>query len=109
MMEPYIKEFIEAVYPEYTELALASFNEKECLTEATRIIRTLRELLKGTEYSVGAVDFVQEKANDYYKSEEKYYCAECHYEKGEGHRSSNCGVELAQALLVLIREANGVP
>ena len=39
----YIQKFIKAVYPEYTELCMDSFNEKEIIITATQIIYDLRK------------------------------------------------------------------
>ncbi len=90
-MEPYIKEFIEEVYPEYTELALASFNEKECLTEATKIMRTLRELL---EEASGVIRLAQNAHNAVTEEAFYEYCKTIFFPK-------------AQALLARIRKATG--
>ena len=42
MSDSYIDEFIAAVCPEAPHLYMASFNEKQCLIDATKIINDLR-------------------------------------------------------------------
>jgi len=41
-ISPYIRKFIEAVYPAAADLAIASFNERECIETATAEILRLR-------------------------------------------------------------------
>ena len=45
----YIRKFIEAVYPEAPDLALASFNEKVCLEDATALILSERSVATALE------------------------------------------------------------
>ena len=37
-MKDYIRKFVESVYPDEPDLALASFNERKCIEDATELI-----------------------------------------------------------------------
>jgi len=41
-----VRKFLEAVYPEYTELAIATNSEESCLRDATELIQEQRKLIE---------------------------------------------------------------
>ena len=41
-VKPYIREFLEEVYPKHVDLALSAFNEKTRLEDATDLIKSLQ-------------------------------------------------------------------
>ena len=45
----YIVEFVRAIYPDYAELAMASFNERAIITDATEALLEARERIEGWE------------------------------------------------------------
>lgn len=54
-MEPYIKAFIEAVYPHGPELALACFNERRGIEDATGLLQYLESRNKQLQNQVAAL------------------------------------------------------
>jgi hypothetical protein len=69
-----------------------------CYSEAKRAkeleLATLKNLVIDLE------EVVREVANNYYKAiDDKFYCPECHAEKGKEHLKSNCLIRIAQEIL----------
>lgn len=53
----YILAFVEAVYPGNAELSLSMFNERTCLTDATKLINELRQ-------RTGVLDRIEEPTSE---------------------------------------------
>lgn len=49
-MKEYIKSYMKAVYGEYADLALSTFNEKTVLTDGTLLIKNLKQALMSAKH-----------------------------------------------------------
>ena len=100
----YIRKFIEAVYPEAPDLALASFNEKVCLEDATALILSERSEVAALEKEL-EISKKNDEANI-----DRAYAAEKRVEALEQKllASEVRGGELVEALKKIAKHAQDV-
>ena len=57
--ETYALDFIKAVYPEMTELAMTANTEKTCLVEATKLIQDLRQKVERLQKALTHIEIYE--------------------------------------------------
>lgn len=63
--KPYIDIFIKLIYPEMTELAMATLSEEDCVNDAVTLIKEQAERIKELEAELGKCFWTQDEDGIY--------------------------------------------